>query len=418
MMKFISYFLLCLLFTGLLLTGCDSERNTPVKVGILHSMTGTMAMSEKPVIDATLLAIEEINASGGVLGRKLQPIIVDGKSDWPSFANGAEQLINEKQVEVIFGAWTSASRKVIKPIIERHDHLLFYPVQYEGLESSPNIVYLGAVPNQQITPVVQWSVEQFGKRVFLMGSDYVFPRAAHVIIKAQLNALGAQVVGESYLPLGSHNVGKVIQKIDSSGADIIFNTINGDSNLAFFKQLSVKKIKTPVMSFSLSETELQEIEPRFMQGNYAAWSYFQSIETQENKEFVAKFKQKYGQDRSINDPMVAAYVGVHLWAKAASDAKSVKPTAVRLAIKGQSLNSPKGKVIVSSMNNHLWQPLRIAKIQENQQFKIIFHDAELIRPLPYPMYKSKQAWQKFLYQLYRKWEGSWSAPVQNTRGVS
>ncbi len=403
--------LLILLLFSLGLAACTSGDNTPIKIGILHSLTGTMAISEKSVVDATLMAIDEINASGGLLGRQLEAIVVDGKSDWPSFAAGAEQLIQQDQVDVIFGCWTSASRKMVKPVVESYDNLLFYPVQYEGLEDSPNIVYTGATPNQQLTPAVKWSIENLGKRIFLVGSDYIFPRAANTIMKKQIHALGAQVVGEYYLPLGSKNVDEIMQAIAASDADVVLNTINGDSNLAFFQTLEKLDAGIPVMSFSIAEDELRLMNIKNMVGHYAARSYFQSLKSPENQQFVTKFKQKYGAERTTSASMEAAYLGVHLWAKAVTQARTVDPSIIRGAIKGQSYNSPEGKVTVSAKNNHLWKPLYIGQIQNDAQFKIVWRETELIQPHPFPRYRGKLSWLRYLDELYQGWGKNWAAPV-------
>jgi len=389
------------------------EHDVPIKVGILHSLTGTMAISEKSVVDATQLAIDEINASGGLLGRRLEAVVIDGKSDWPSFASGAETLITQEKVSVIFGCWTSASRKEVKPVVEAYDHLLFYPVQYEGLEQSPNIIYTGATPNQQILPAVKWSTEHLGNRLYLAASDYVFPRAANTLIKKQLTALGAEIVGEYYLPLGSQAVAEMVDDIADSKADVILNTINGDSNLAFIQQLHSKGIKTPVMSFSIAEDELQQMNIEVMVGHYSAWNYFQSLDTPENQRFVANFKKRYGANRTTNASMEAAYLGVHLWAKAVIHANTDDVSTVRQALKGESYLAPEGKVTISALNNHLWKPLHIGQVQADGQFKIVWSQTETIRPLPYPSYRTRQSWQRYLDTLYQAWGNSWAAPISD-----
>ncbi len=403
-------FIWVLLLFSFGLTACTPGENTPIKVGILHSLTGTMAISEKSVVDATLMAIDEINNSGGLLGRQIEAIFVGGKSDWASLANSIEKLIHHDQVAVIFGCWTSVCRKMVKPIVEAHDHLLFYPAQYEGLEESQNIVYTGASPNQQLTPTVKWSVENLGRRVFLVGSDYVFPHAANTIMKKQIYALGAEVVGEYYLPLGSKNMNEIIQAVSTSGADMILSTVVGDSNQAFFRELARLETRIPVMSFSIAEDELQQLDISNTVGHYAAWSYFQSLSSSENQQFVADFKHKYGSERTTNATLEAGYLGVHLWSKAVVEAGTVDPSAVRGTIKGQIYNSPEGRVTVSASNNHLWKPLYIGQVQENAQFKIIWSETEPIQPRPFPQYRSKLSWLRYLNELYHGWGKSWVAP--------
>ena len=385
----------------------------PIRAGILHSLSGTMAISETSVVDATLMAIEEINQQGGVLGREVIPSIVDGASDWPTFAQGAERLITRERVSVVFGCWTSASRKTVKPVFEKHDHLLFYPVQYEGLEQSPNIVYTGAAPNQQIIPGVKWAFDNLGRRFFLVGSDYVFPRTANAIIKDQVAALGGTIVGEEYILLGSSAVADVVQKIAESKPDVILNTINGDSNVAFFRALRTAKItpdRIPTMSFSIAEDELRTLGVRQMVGNYAAWNYFQSIDSEENRAFVERFKRKYGPHRVVDDPMEAAYFGVYLWKQAVEEAGTDDVDEVRKAIANQSFSAPEGIVFVDPKNNHVWKVVRIGKIRGDGDFEIVWTSDKPTRPVPYPPYRSKKQWHTFLDDLYRGWGERWANP--------
>lgn len=405
--------------TTVLMAGCSNAdsggpaASATIKVGVLHSLTGTMAISEKSVRDATLMAIEEINDKGGVLGRKVTPVVVDGKSDWPTFAQEAENLITREKVSVVFGCWTSASRRMVKPVFEKHNHLLFYPVQYEGLEQSPNIVYTGAAPNQQIIPAVKWAFDKGWKKPFLVASDYVFPRAANEIIKAQVAALRGKVVGEEYILLGSSDVKSAVAHIVASRPDVIFNTINGDTNVAFFNALRAAGItpdKIPTISFSIAEDELRSTNPQTMAGDYAVWNYFQSISTPENKEFVARFKQKYGQDRVTDDPMEAAYFGVYLWSQAVKDAGTDEVGAVRKAIANQTFSAPEGLVTVDSENQHTWKAVSVGRIKNDGQFEIVWTSAKPVRPVPFPIYKTQAEWEKFLENLYTGWGNSWANP--------
>ncbi len=389
------------------------HRPDPIKVGVLHSLTGTMAISETSVADATLLAIEEINKKGGVLGRPIEPIVVDGQSDWPTFAQEAERLIVQEKVSVIFGCWTSASRKTVKPVFERYNHLLFYPVQYEGLEQSPNIIYTGAGPNQQIIPAVKWTFDHLGKRVFLVASDYVFPRSANAIIKDQTAALRGEIVGEEYILLGSSEVKGVVQKIVRTRPDVIFNTINGDSNVAFFRELRAAGITPaviPTLSFSIAEHEVRTLGAKLVQGDYAAWNYFQSISSPENKLFVESFKKRYGVHRVTNDPMEAGYFGVYLWAQAVETAKKTDPRIVRKMILNQSFAAPEGVVYVDEENQHTWKTVRIGKINASGQFDIVWSSEKPVRPVPYPLYRSKSEWNMFLSDLYTGWGNQWANP--------
>lgn len=385
----------------------------PIKVGVLHSLTGTMAISEQSVANATLLAIEELNQKGGVLGRKIEPVLVDGKSDPATFAREAERLITQEKVSTVFGGWTSASRKTMRPVFEKYNHLLFYPVQYEGLETSPNIVYTGAAPNQQIIPAVKWCLDNVGKRFFLVGSDYVFPRTANAIIKDQLGILQGAVVGEEYIKLGSTDVKSLIQKIVRSKPDIILNTINGDSNVAFLKELRAAGIshdQLPVMSFSLAEPELRSLNLPELVGDYAAWNYFQSISSSTNSDFIKKYQAKYGTNQVTSDPMEAAYFGVFLWAQAVETAGSSQTEDIRGAIREQSLQAPEGIVYIDRDTQHTWKSVRIGKIKADGQFEIIWSSEKPIRPLPYPPFRSRNEWDDFLKQLYNGWQQNWSNP--------
>ncbi len=347
-----------------------------------------MAISEKSVVDATQLAIDEINSAGGVLGKQIEPILEDGASDWPTFAEKATKLIDQDNVVVVFGCWTSASRKAVLPVFEAKNHMLWYPVQYEGQECSKNIFYTGAAPNQQIEPAVDWLLENKGKKFFLVGSDYVFPRTANTIIKAQLAAKGGETVGEDYLPLGSIEVTPIITKIRSALPDggVIFNTLNGDSNVAFFKQLQGAGLtpdKYPTMSVSIAEEEVQAIGVEYLKGHYAAWNYFMTVDTPQNKTFVEAFKAKFGQNRVTNDPMESAYIGVNLWKQAVEQAGTADDLEkVRQAAIGQAFDAPQGPVKMFP-NHHISQTVRIGEVGDDGLFKIVYATPQPVDPLPW-----------------------------------
>ncbi|GAX34955.1 urea ABC transporter substrate-binding protein [Nodularia sp. NIES-3585] len=409
---FLLVFGLTIIISFLIYTQIQAAKK-PIKVGILHSLSGTMAISEKSVVDATLLAIEEINAQGGVLGRKVQPIVVDGESNWQTFAQKAEELIVQEKVVTVFGCWTSASRKTVNPVFNNYNHLLIYPVQYEGLENSPNIVYTGAAPNQQIIPAVKWSFDNLGKRFFLVGSDYIFPRTANAIIKDQVTALQGEILGEEYILLGSKNVTEAVKKIKQTQPDIILNTINGDSNIYFFQALKNEGItadKIPTISFSLAEEELRNFSIKDMVGNYAVWNYFQSIDNPRNHEFIKKFQQRYGKNRVTSDPIEAAYFGVYLWAQAIQDAGTDNVNAIREHIKDQSFLAPEGIVYIDPDNQHTWKTVRVGKIQADGQFEIVWNSDKPIRPRPYPLSRTKTEWETFVKSLYQSWNNNWANP--------
>ena len=389
----------------------------PIEVGILHSLTGAMANSEMVVVDATMFAIDEINQQGGLLGRPIKAIVADGRSDPETFAREAERLITKEEVCTVFGCWTSASRKTVKPVFEGHDHLLIYPLQYEGCETSPNIVYMGAAPNQQIIPAVEWAVKDLGKkRFFLIGSDYVFPRTANAVIKDYLARLGGEVVGEAYLPLGSLEVHQAVDRIVAAKPDMILNTINGDTNTPFFRALrsaGIKTGETPVLSFSVGEQELRTLSLADIVGDYAAWTYFQSVDTPSNASFVKSFHEKYPQ-RPVTDAMEAAYDGVKLWAKAAEDAKSVEPKKIRRAMLTQRFQGPGGEVRLDADTQHCFKTPRIGQIEADGQFKIVWEAPHPLPPAPYPPTRSAEDWRAFLHDLYSSWGNRWSAPDEST----
>ncbi|MDV7339572.1 urea ABC transporter substrate-binding protein [Terasakiella sp. A23] len=388
------------------------QKKTPIKVGVLHSLSGTMALSERSVAEASLLAVEELNRRGGVLGRKVEAILLDGRSNWDVFANQAENLIRNHQVSAVFGCWTSACRKTVKPVFERLDHVLFYPVQYEGLEQSPNIIYTGAAPNQQIIPATKWTIDNIGKRIYLVGSDYVFPRTAHEIIQTQVSALNAQIVGESYIPLGGTAFEGIIDDIKEKQPDIIFNTINGDSNLAFYKQLREQGVRTddiPVMSFSLAESEVQVIGPDLVAGDYAARNYFQTIQSEKNKEFVTKYRARFGQDKVTTAPMEAAYFGVFMWAQAVAESGSIQYRGFRDALLGQTLNAPSGIVYIDPNTQHTWRTVLIGQVRTDGNFDLIWDSGRPVRPVPYPGFFAKAKWEEFLSNLFEGWGGQWEA---------
>ncbi|BAZ31573.1 extracellular ligand-binding receptor [Cylindrospermum sp. NIES-4074] len=384
----------------------ESTAGNTIKVGILHSQSGTMAISEKSVVDAEQLAIKEINAAGGVLGKKIEPIVEDGASNWDIFKEKAKKLVEQDKVAVVFGCWTSASRKNVKPVFESSDHMLWYPVQYEGQECSKNIFYTGAAPNQQIEPSVDWLLKNKSKEFFLVGSDYVFPRTANTIIKAQLEALGGKTVGEDYLPLGNTEVTAIITKIKQAlpNGGVIYNTLNGDSNVAFFKQLKGAGLtpdKYPSMSVSIAEEEVKAIGVDYLKGHYAAWNYFQTVDTPANKKFVAAFKKEYGENRVTNDPMEAAYIAVYLWKQAVEKAQTTDLAKVRAAAYGQTLDAPEGKVTMNA-NHHLSKIVRIGQVRNDGLFDIIYATPAPVEPIP---------WNQFVKET-KGFACDWSDPAK------
>ena len=345
-----------------------------------------MAISETSVRDGTLLAIKEINAKGGVLGKQIQPVIEDGASDWPTFAEKSKKLIQQDKVAVVFGCWTSASRKAVLPVFESLKGLLFYPVQYEGLEMSPNIFYTGATTNQQIVPAVEYLLKENKKKFFLLGSDYVFPRTSNKIIKLQLEAQGGTLVGEEYTPLGHTDYTTVVSKIRAAAPDVVFNTLNGDSNVAFFKEFKAAGLtpdKMQTMSVSVAEEETRGIGPENMVGHLVAWNYYQTTKTPENEKFVAAYKAAYGEKRVTDDPIEAGYFGVYLWAKAVEKAGSTDVEKVRVAAKGIEFAAPGGPVKIHATNQHVAKTVRIGKVRADGLIDEISNSGKPVEPDPY-----------------------------------
>jgi urea transport system substrate-binding protein len=357
-----------------------------IKVGILHSLSGTMAISEVTVKNATQLAIDEINAAGGVLGKKIAPVVEDGASDPAIFAQKASKLIESDKVSTVFGGWTSASRKAMLPVFEKTANLLWYPVQFEGNECSPNIMYSGAQPNQQILPAYDWGKQQGYKKFFLVGSDYVFPRTANLILKTHIGKDGLTLSGEEYQPLGGTEFSGVIGKIKAAKPDVIYSTLNGDSNVAFFKQMAAAGMGpkvVPVMSFSIGEQEAMAMGPSLVEGGYAGWNYFQSLDNPENKKFIEAYKAKFGKDAVITDPMVHGYLDVYMWKAAVEKAQSTDPAKVRAAaVTLDAIPTPLGTVKFIG-NNSLVQTGMIGQSMPDGQFKIIWTSPAAVNPDPY-----------------------------------
>ncbi|MFD9216070.1 urea ABC transporter substrate-binding protein [Streptomyces sp. NPDC059544] len=370
-------------------TDSGAQANTSgdtVKVGLLNSLSGTMAISEVTVHNALLLAVKEINAAGGVLGKKLKPISQDGASDWPTFAEKAEALITDDKVVATFGCWTSASRKAVKPVFERYKSLLFYPVQYEGLEQSPYIFYIGATTNQQIVPALDYLKKQGLTKLYLVGSDYVFPRTANKIIKAYAKANGMEVVGEDYAPLGSTEFGTITNKVKDAGADAVFNTLNGDSNVAFFKEyksagLTAKSL--PVLSVSIAEEEVKSIGTQYLEDQLTAWNYYQTTPGAANTKFVEAYQAAYGKDKPTSDPMEAAYISVYLWKEMVEKANSFDVAKVKAASDGIELDAPEGKVTVDGATQHVHKTARIGKVGSDGLISEVWNSGKPVKPDPY-----------------------------------
>ena len=373
-----------------------------IKVGVLHSLSGTMAISETSLKDVALMTIEEINAKGGLLGKKLQPLVVDPASNWPLFAEKARQLLTQDKVAAVFGCWTSVSRKSVLPVFEELNGLLYYPVQYEGEELSQNVFYTGAAPNQQAIPAVEYLMSKEGggaTRFFLLGTDYVYPRTTNKILRAFLKAKGVaeKDIEETYTPFGHSDYQTIVAQIKAfggGGKTAVISTINGDSNVPFYKELGNQGLKAtdiPVVAFSVGEEELRGIDTKPLVGHLAAWNYFMSVKNKANTDFIKKWKAYVkknklpgGKSRVTNDPMEATYVGIHMWAQAVQKAGTTEVGAVRKAMSGQTYVAPSGFTLkMDETNHHLWKPVMIGEVQANGQFDVVWKTDGPIRAQPW-----------------------------------
>jgi len=399
--------------------GATAESGDTIKVGILHSLSGTMAISETSLKDVALMAIEEINAKGGLLGKKLEPVVVDPASDWPLFAEKARELIQKHKVAVTFGCWTSVSRKSVLTVFEELNGLLFYPVQYEGEESSFNVFYTGAAPNQQAIPAVEYLMSEDGggaKRWVLLGTDYVYPRTTNKILNYFLKSKGVSKddIMETYTPFGHSDYQTIVADIKKFAAGkptAVVSTINGDSNVPFYKELGNQGLKAediPVVAFSVGEEELRGIDTKPLVGHLAAWNYFMSIKTPENTAFIKKWNayvKKHnlpgGDKRVTNDPMEATYIGIKMWAQAVEQAGTTNVDAVRQAVGGQTVQSPSGfKITMDAKNHHLHKPVVIGEIQADGQFEVVWKTDGPIRA---------DAWSPFIPESAKK-VADWTYP--------
>ncbi len=362
-----------------------------IKVGVLHSLTGAVKEEELPLRDAELLAIEEINAKGGVLGKRIEVVIEDPESKITDiFPEKAKKLLLEDKVACVFGCWTSVSRKNVLPVFEANNALLFYPPRYEGNETSKNVVYTGSLPNQQALPAVDWLKSKAGgekKNFYLLGSDYIYPRMTNAAVSHHLKGVGLTPVGTNYVPLEQKDFRAVVRDIVVQRApDVVLSTLIGDSHIAFFDELATQGItpdKVPVLSLDLSDREVCPMDPKKVAGHLAAASYFQAVDTKRNQEFVKAFRAKYGKDQAISATVEAAYTQVYLWKLAVEKAKSVDVDQVRKALRGLEFEAPGGQVKVDEQNLHSWKPFRVGRITKDLTFELVYEAKTWIAPEPY-----------------------------------
>ena len=384
----------CLVFLAAALVACggsgdapessaDGLAGDPIKVGVLHSLSGTMAISETTLKDTVLMMVDEQNAKGGLLGRPVEAVVVDPASDWPLFAERARELLESEEVDVVFGCWTSVSRKSVLPVFEENNGLLFYPVQYEGEESSKNVIYTGAAPNQQAIPAIDYLMNEVGiERWVLEGTDYVYPRTTNRILEAYLKQKGVaeEDISINYTPFGHSDWQtrvSAIRRFGSAGkATAVVSTINGDANVPFYLELANQEVSAdeiPVVAFSVGEEELSGLDTTPLVGHLAAWNYFQSVDSPANAEFIAKWKAFVGNaERTTNDPMEAHYVGFNLWAKAVEKAGTTEVDAVLAALPGTTTPNLTGGIAEVLPNHHITKPVYIGEVQANGQFDVVW----------------------------------------------
>ena len=390
---------------GISILPAHAQSGGTIKVGILHSLSGTMAISETVLKDTVLMAIDEINAKGGVLGKKLEPVVVDPASNWPLFAEKTKQLLGQDKVAVIFGCWTSVSRKSVLPVVEEMNGLLFYPVQYEGEELSKNVFYTGAAPNQQAIPAVDYLMSKEGggaKRWVLLGTDYVYPRTTNKILRAYLKSKGVKDtdIDEKYTPFGHADYQTIVadvKKFSAGGKTAVVSTINGDSNVPFYKELGNAGLKAkdvPVVAFSVGEEELRGVDTKPLVGHLAAWNYFMSIKNPTNDEFIkkwsayAKDKKLPGADKPLtNDPMEATYIGINMWKQAVEKAQSTDTDKVIAAMAGQTFKAPSGITsMMDAKNHHLHKSVFIGEVKADGQFNVVWKTKEPVKAKPWSPY--------------------------------
>jgi len=393
--------------------GAMAQGAPPIKVGVLHSLSGTMAISETTLKDTVLMMVDDLNKRGGLLGRKVEAVVVDPASNWPLFAEKARELIQKEKVDVVFGCWTSVSRKSVLPVFEELNGLLFYPVQYEGEESSRNIFYTGAAPNQQAIPAVDYLMSKDGgeaKRWVLAGTDYVYPRTTNKILEAYLISKGVKKedIMINYTPFGHSDWQTIvadIKKFASAGKKTaVVSTINGDANVPFYKELANAGIKAkdvPVVAFSVGEEELAGIDTRNLVGHLAAWNYFQSVKSPVNDAFIKQWKTFIKNDKRVtNDPMEATFIGFKMWEQAVRQAGTTNVDAVRQALYGQKVMAPGGFESVMNTNHHLSKPVLIGEIQANGQFEIVWQTKGPVKA---------DAWSKYIPES-AKLTADWTYP--------
>lgn len=384
----------------------------PVRVGLLHSQTGYLAISEASVLEAELLAIEEINAEGGIDGRRVDPVVADCRSDPAEFATGAGRLLEKDRVAVLFGGWTSECRKAMVPVVEEHAGLLFFPGNFEGFERSRRVVYAGGSANQTVLPAIRWAYDSLkARRYFVVGLEEVWSRSCGEIAKDAVRAAGAEVVGEDFSPTARPAIDATVEAIRRARPDVVVNFLYGPANGEFYRayrRAGLTPEATPTIAFGFSEDEARRFVLADVAGHHAAWNYFQSLDRPENREFVRRFRDRHGETRTVGDAMVAAYNSVRLWAETAREVDSVEVEAVLNNLDRQSLDAPDGIITVDTESRVAWRPCHVGRLRPEGQFEIVFSITRSIRPVVFPGTRTIDQWRAFQEGLRARWGGRWS----------
>ncbi len=387
-----------------------------IDFAIIHALTGSYAISVLPIVNAELLAIDDINKSGGILGYKVNPIIIDGKSDWSLFKKETEDLFQKKDIKAVIGCFASACRKEVLPIYEKYNKLLIYPAQYEGIEESNNILYSGSVPNQQLTPAIKWANDNLGKTFFIVSSDSLYQRVSNEIIKNVIKVVDGKLLGEEYLLTDSTDTDKIAEKIFKLNPSVVINNTIPITNNALITSLTKYNVlpnKSKMLLFKIAETEIVKLDKKeSLIGSFAVANYFQSLEIKENLEFIKKYKAKYGEQTTISDPMISAYSGILLWAEAVKQAGTFDTDVVRKNLYGLSLSSPAGMYYIDANSLNLWNEVYIGKLNKDLQFDIIWKSEKPVKPVSYPRFKSKKEWNDFSQNYFKENGNFWTRKVQ------
>lgn len=369
------------------------DASQPIVIGQLQALSGSMVTSEAPLAAAARLAVEEINAAGGLLGRRVELRIEDTRATPAIAAAAAEKLITGQHAVALFGCWTTACRDAVRPVVERHKHLLFYPMSYEGMEQSPHIIYTGATPNQQVLPATDWAMHGFGRRVYLVGTDGPYPHRVHEMLHDFIALGGGRVIGERYVPLGSAEVGEAVADIRQLQPDFVLSTLGGSSNAAFFDALVAAGLTDlPLLSFGASEPEMRAFGGGRLDRHFAAWSYLQSLAAADNAAFLAKLRRSQGEAAQASDPAVSVYVAVQLWAAAVRELGSPQTEVVNANVLQQTVPAPHGFVAVDAQTRHVWRQLRIAQVRPDGSLHEVYALPRYIKPAPWPAFRSVEHW--------------------------